>query len=216
MGPIQFGILAIPYQLIDVAGPIDVLSSSSKPYLQGHSGLSAEAAASGLDIEFHHIGDDLEPVALTGNFQCLPTTTCSTCPRLDYLLVGGPSPAFVLSPVMADFLRDRAKEVKILFSTCTGGLVLASAGVLDGRNATVNHGVFEMGKKMFPQVRWTKESQWVMDGNLWTAREACAGMDMMAHWVISTCGKIVAQSSFEALDYHPRDRHGKALDIKSI
>jgi hypothetical protein len=55
MAPLRFGVLQIPYQLMDVVGPLDVLSSSSKPYLKGMEavGVPAEVSDRGTDIEFH-------------------------------------------------------------------------------------------------------------------------------------------------------------------
>ena len=204
--------------MLDCAGPLDILSSTSKEYIRNMEEAlgknSPSISEKGIDIEFHHISKTLEPVTLTGNFKCQPTTTIDTCPRLDYLLVGGPSPQYRLPPSFVEFLQKRIKEVKILFATCTGGMVLAEAGVLDGRHATANHGVLPMVEKMFPQVNWVKK-QWVVDGNLWTAGGACAGMDMFAHWVMTNYGMDVARMGFSALDFEPRDINAKRVALDS-
>ena len=205
----------VEYQMMDVAGPLDVLSSSSKQYISAieqASGQTSSISEKGIEIEFHHIGETLEPVTLTGNFRSQPTTTIDTCPKLDYLLIGGTSLEYRLSPSFVDFLQKRIKDVKILFATCTGGFLLASAGVLDGRHATTNHEVLPAMEKMYPQVKWAKK-QWVIDGNLWTAGGACAGMDMFAHWVITNYGMDVARCGFSALDYEPRDINAKRVQL---
>jgi transcriptional regulator GlxA family with amidase domain len=218
MAPIQFGVLLIPFQLMDVAGPLDVLSSSSIPYLKmGESfGVPASLVARGIDIEFHHIGETMDPVTHTAGFKSTPTTTCATCPKLDYLLIGGPESDYVsnISPVMADFMRERAKEVNIFFTTCSGGTVAAAVGLLDGLNATTNHGIVPRSQQLFPEVKWTREKQWVVDGKFWTAGGACAGMDMFAHWVMENYGKDVAEAGFMALDYEPRDVNGKQVPLR--
>jgi transcriptional regulator GlxA family with amidase domain len=218
MAPIQFGILLIPFQLLDVAGPLDVLSSSSIRYLKlGESfGVPSSLVAKGIDIEFHHIGETMDPVTHTGNFKSTPTTTCATCPKLDYLLVGGPEPAYLqnISPVMAAFMRERALEVKTFFTTCSGGMVAAAVGLLDDVNATTNHGVVALAQQLFPKTKWTREKQWVIDGKFWTAGGACAGMDMFAHWVVENYGLDVAEAGFMALDYQPRDVNGKQVPLR--
>jgi transcriptional regulator GlxA family with amidase domain len=217
MAPIQFGVLLIPFQLMDVAGPLDVLSSSSIPYLKRAEslGVPASLAAKGIDIEFHHIGETMDPVTHTAGFKSTPTTTCATCPTLDYLLIGGPEPEYIqnISPVMAAFMRERANQVKTVFTTCTGGMVAAAVGLLDGLNATTNHGAVPLAQQFFPNVKWTRERQWVVDGKFWTAGGACAGMDMFAHWVIENYGKDVAEAGFTALDYEPRDVIGKQVPL---
>ena len=220
MAPIQFGILCIPFQLTDVTGPLDVLSSSSIDYLRGFQevgGYPLELAERGIDIEFHYIGESMEPMTSTANCKIQPSTTCATCPKLDYLLIGGPEPKFFLNlpPVWANFLRERVDEVKGLFTTCTGGIVAAMAGILDGKNATTNHQVVPMAKQARPEVKWTDERQWVVDGKFWTAGGACAGMDMFANWVKQNYGQDVAEAGWAALDYEPRDVHGKLVPLKN-
>jgi len=44
-------------------------------------------------------------------------------------------------------------------------------GVLDGKNATVNHEMIGLAEQMYPNVKWTKEKNWVVDGEgkIWTA-----------------------------------------------
>jgi len=215
MAPFNFGILMVPYQMLDVAGPLDILQSSSKTFLSqiaaaGNPGY-AEVLPRAIDISFHHISETLEPVAIHGGLKVLPTTTCDTCPPLDFLLVGGPDPfGYKLSERFAEFLRAHVKAGKLLFTDCTGALAIASSGVLDGRTATTNHGALEVAKKMAPKVNWVQK-QWVEDGNVWTAGGACAGMDMMAHWVIENLGVELAKLVFYGLDYEPRDVEGNRV-----
>jgi transcriptional regulator GlxA family with amidase domain len=215
MAPLQFGILMIPYQMIDVAGTLDVLSSSSKALISGFAQAGfpgyAELLDKAVDIEFHHINETMDPVQMTAGIKILPTTTCDDCPPLDYLLVGGPDPqTFQLSTRFAKFLQAHVKAGKGLFTNCTGALAIAPSGVLDGKRATTNHGVLQMAKQLSPNVNWVEE-QWVEDGNIWTAGGACAGMDMMAHWVIKNCGMDLAKLSFYGLDYEPRDINGNRV-----
>ena len=180
MAPLQFGVLLIPFQLMDVAGPLDVLSSCSKPYLKAMESIGVPQGLSekGIDMQFHHIGESMAPVTHTAGFKSTPTTTLEDCPPLDFLLIGGPDPSYIQSmpPAMANFIRERTKQVKILFTTCSGGMVAAATGVLDGKEATTNHGAVPMSKQIFPQVKWTREKQWVRDGSFITAGGACAGM----------------------------------------
>jgi transcriptional regulator GlxA family with amidase domain len=139
----------------------------------------------------------------------VPTTTIDECPELDCLLLGGPNPeSFKLHPKYAEFIRRHVAAGKLLFTTCTGAFVAASAGVLDGKNATINHVEYEWVKKRFPQVNWTKEKQWVVDGNLWTGSGAVAGMDMIAHWIKESFGLDVLTAGALGLDFEPRDIDG--------
>lgn len=79
MAPIQFGILMIPYQTIDVAMPLDVLSSCSKflfeILVKGGDPLGPKLIDSAIDIQYHHINTTMDPVDLTGGFKVLPSVT---------------------------------------------------------------------------------------------------------------------------------------------
>ena len=63
---------------------------------------------------------------------------------------------------------------------------------------------------MSPNVKWEKK-QWVANEQFWTAGGACAGMDMMASWVIQNYGMDVARWGFATLDYEPRDLNRNSI-----
>lgn len=118
--------------------------------------------------------------------------------------------SFQLSPEFANFIKKHVAAGKGIFCTCTGAFAISSSGVLNGKKATTNHGILEAAKKARPEVAWEKK-QWVVDGNIWTAGGACAGMDMMAHWVMENYGVDVAKFGFQGLDFVPRDVEGKHI-----
>lgn len=108
------------------------------------------------------------------------------------------------------FIKSRLPQLKRIFTTCTGGVALASSGVLDGMNATTNHEFLDTAKTMFPAVNWKKE-QWVVDGKFWTAGGAFAGMDMFASWALEDFDRDVVSVGFKGLDYFPRDINGEKV-----
>lgn len=122
--------------------------------MPGMEGMTAKS----IDIKFHHINETLEPQTMTAGVRMLPTTTCDTCPPLDFLLVGGPDPfKYKLSPRFSEFIRKHVEAGKGLFTTCTGAFSVAESGVLDGKKATVNHVFLDGAKKLAPNVNWVKE-----------------------------------------------------------
>ena len=205
--------------MLDVAGPIDILGCASQEVLKlvEPFGIPPELISKGIDIQFHYIGETLSPVTVSAGLKVAPTVTYDTCPKLDYLLIGGPDPSFFqnISPKLTQFVQERTKEVKTLFTTCTGAMVAAAVGVLDGMNATTNHGAIPMSQQMFPKVKWTNEKQWVVDGNgkFWTSGGASAGMDMFAHWVMENYGRDVAETALMGLDFEPRDVRGELVPL---
>ena len=75
-------------------------------------------------------------VELTGSVSIIAAAGFDTCPECDiYIVCGGPGwEQQVLDPAMLAFLR-RLPDGSVA-SVCTGGLILAAAGVLAGRRAT--------------------------------------------------------------------------------
>lgn len=213
MAPIHFGCLVFDYQAMDVFGPTDVINSASKKYMEELSAVlpvKKETLARAPEFVFHHIGVTLDPVTLvSSSVTIVPTTTVDDCPKLDCLLIGGPDPVtFELHPKHADLVRRHVAAGKLLFSTCTGAAVVASTGVLDGKHATINNVALGLVKQKYPNVKWTDEKKWVVDGNIWTGGGAVAGMDMFAHWLKESFGLDVLIQGALLLDYEPRDIDG--------
>lgn len=213
MAPIQVGALLFDYQTIDVIGPCDLLNSASKMLMEGinrYAPVDPKVLAKAPEFVFHHIGETKEPVRLLTSFVTMvPTVTADDVPELDILIVGGDSPARSnLPPKLQELIRRHAASGKLLFTTCTGAAVVAATGVLDGRRATVNNLEYNWIKEKYPNVKWTKEKKWIVDGNIWTGSGAVAGMDMVAHWIKENFGLDVLIQAGLSLDYEPRDVDG--------
>ncbi|MCJ1458934.1 hypothetical protein MMC28_009310 [Mycoblastus sanguinarius] len=213
--------LVLPYAPLDIAGPIDVIESISKTWIgyliqQGVS--TPKDASLGIeDAEFHHIGTTLEPVKTNGSFTLVPTTTPDVCPELDYLIVGGPDPlSYKLPENLIEFIRSHVAKGKVLFSICTGSMMVASTGVLDGKTAITTHVFVPLARKMYPKVNWKADKNWEVseDGKLWLSAGGGCGIDMMLHWVKETYSQELMESGLPLTQIGPRDVHGKPLVLK--
>ena len=213
---ISIGFLLVPLQTIDMVGPMDILFNINFGLVAGYASKEVAEQLSAPNITFHHIGPTMEAVLTTGNLHIQPTTTIKDCPKLDYLLVGGPAPDYAhnVPQEMKNFMLERSKEVKTIFTTCTGGLVLSSTGLLDNIEATTNHTLINPhGQQIGPKVKWNTQKHWIIseNGKFWTSAGAGAGMDMMAEWVRQEFGQHLLNSSTMALEWQPRDVDGKAM-----
>ncbi|CAM5595972.1 AraC family transcriptional regulator [Streptomyces spiroverticillatus] len=79
-----------------------------------------------------------------------------------------------------------------LASICTGGYVLAAAGLLDGRPATTHWHWAEHFQRLFPAVRVDPEVLYVDDGDVLTSAGVAAGIDLCVHMVRRDFGAAVA------------------------
>jgi transcriptional regulator GlxA family with amidase domain len=155
-------------QLLDLAGPLDVLRAASllgaqPPYrtvvLTPAGG--AVRAENGLVV-----GADDAVESYRG--------------RIDTLLVVGGlgvedqcrDPQAVRAVAR---LAGRAGRVA---SVCSGALLLAAAGVLDGRRATTHWSACERLADRHPAVTVEADRIYVRDGNVWTSAGVTAGIDL--------------------------------------
>ena len=81
-------------------------------------------------------------VTLANGLRVIADFGISSAPHFDVLIVtGGPGwNEQSKTPEILEFIRRRARE-SLLVSVCTGSLILAASGVLDGKGATTKHEV---------------------------------------------------------------------------
>lgn len=95
----------------------------------------------------------------TGLTYC-PKMTYDQCPRdLDIVIVGGPSKNH--RPAAADkFMREACKQTPVWLTVSTGSMWLASSGVLDGIEATINRPFNTCAKEAHNKIKWVNK-RWV-------------------------------------------------------
>lgn len=116
----NFGMLLFPgLTQLDLTGPFEVFSRMP-------------------GVETSLIWKTMTPVASDRGMQILPTHSFQTAPQLDLICVpGGPGQIDLMADdETLDYLRQAATNARWVTSVCTGSLVLAAAGLLDGYKAT--------------------------------------------------------------------------------
>src|SRR5919199_4799385 len=56
------------------------------------------------------------------------------------------------NPVILNWVRRTAKSAELVLSVCTGALILAKAGLLDGLSATTHHGATGLLREVAPNT----------------------------------------------------------------
>lgn len=77
-----------------------------------------------------------------------------------------------------DWLREQAKTGRRVGSVCSGALVLAATGLLNGRRATTHWGACEAMREHFPEVRLEPDAIFVADPPFYTSAGVTAGIDL--------------------------------------
>lgn len=103
------------------------------------------------------------------------------------IVCGGDLP---LAPALGDWLREQA--ARRICSVCTGALVLAAAGLLDGRRATTHWRSLDRLAETRPAVIVERGPIYVRDGGVWTSAGVTAGIDLALALIEGDLGHKVA------------------------
>jgi transcriptional regulator GlxA family with amidase domain len=76
------------------------------------------------------------------------------------------------------WIRNMAGRTRRIGSVCTGAMLLARAGLLDGRRATTHWKWCERLKARYPHIGVDPNPIFIRDGNVYTSAGVTAGMDL--------------------------------------
>ena len=117
--------------------------------------------------------------------------------KIDTLLIAGGSRG-LRSVIARDDVRRWARRVapraQRYGSVCSGALVLAAYGLLDGRRVATHWSSCERLARGYPAVSVDPESLYVVDGNVWTSAGVTTGIDMALAMVEADLGAAIANN----------------------
>ncbi|CAM5303230.1 transcriptional regulator [Streptomyces tanashiensis] len=170
-------------QSLDVTGPVEVFAGA------------ARAAGDPSAYPIRTASLDGGPVRTHSGLRLLPDT------GLDAAVADGPPHTLVVpggegtrapDPALIDWLRTHAPQAERLVSVCTGALLLAEAGLLDGRRATTHWIACDHLARRYPGVDVDPDPIFVRDGRLSTSAGVTAGIDLALALVEEDLGRDVA------------------------
>lgn len=180
-GMLRVGVLMLPGQVpLDLVGPLQVLHGAQK-------------LVGGLAIRYFGPRASLDwfgPLTL-GGIAPLP----DTLEPLDLLVVPGQyrrGIAPLLQPGCVDWLRRHAGQATTLMGICSGSLLLAEAGLLDGRRCTTHHTLLPRLRELAPDARVQGDCIFIEDGPCLTSAGISTGIDTMLHWLTRRLGHRLA------------------------
>ncbi|MEP5154202.1 helix-turn-helix domain-containing protein [Planktotalea sp.] len=92
-------------------------------------------------------------------------------------------------PKLVDDIAQLANRAKRVCSICSGALLLAATGLLDGRRAVTHWEDCDDLTRLFPLVRLEIDPIFVKDGKFWTSAGITAGIDMALSIIEEDLGK---------------------------
>ncbi|AXG79539.1 GlxA family transcriptional regulator [Streptomyces paludis] len=119
----------------------------------------------------------------------------------------------VLTPELAAALAHVRPGTRLV-SICTGGYVLAAAGLLDGRPATTHWSSAAHFQQLFPRIRVDADVLFIDDGDVLTSAGVAAGIDLCLHIVRRDHGSAVANEVARRTVVPPHRDGGQAQYIR--
>jgi transcriptional regulator GlxA family with amidase domain len=97
-------------------------------------------------------------------------------------------------------IADRYERGALLASVCTGGMLLATAGLTDGRPATTHHSALD---DLADAGAAVVEARVVDDGDIVTAGGITSGIDLALYLLDREFGTDIAESVGATMEYEP-------------
>jgi cyclohexyl-isocyanide hydratase len=156
------------------------------------------------DAEVLLISKDMNPVISDKGLAILPTHTFENCPQLDLICVpgGGGVNQVIEDEISLNFLKQQAQKAQYITSVCTGSLVLAVAGLLDGYKATTHWLSIDLLRR-FKQIEVIEERV-VKDRNRFTGGGVTAGIDFALTVAAEIYGENIAKEIQLMIEYNPQ------------
>ncbi|MBD2727129.1 DJ-1/PfpI family protein [Nostoc sp. FACHB-892] len=155
------------------------------------------------NVQLYLLAETLEPIRSDCGLTFLPDTTFAQAPALDVLFVpGGPGiNAKMEDGKFLDFLKTQGKQARYVTAVCTGSLLLAGAGLLQGYRATTHWLSLDLLEILGVE---TVAQRVVVDRNRITGGGVTAGIDFGLTLAAELFGEAIAQEIQLKIEYNPQ------------
>ena len=161
------------------------------------------------------VGKRIAPLDTDTPLQMIPAQTFGEVPAPFAVIVPGGGAATLQAmqdEALLAYLRSAAATAEIVGSTGNGALILAAAGLLQGRRAAIHWAYGELLERLGATCA---RERWVEDGKFLTSAGGSAGIDMMLHLVARLKNKSRARLAQLFVEYDRQPPFG-GIDWSSV
>jgi transcriptional regulator GlxA family with amidase domain len=200
--PIRVSLLALPESSASVLYSLyDVLSSAGRLWSQ-ITGEAEDSPAMAVEI----VSPSATPFACWGGLPVSPQATLAERPESDLVVVSDLAIPIDFDPRGAwpestTWVRRQHAAGATVAAVCTGSVLLAEAGLLDGRAATTHWAFERLFATYFPEVKLSLNDVMLPDapgGQIVTSGGAASWEDLVLHLVARFCGEAEARRMAKA------------------
>jgi transcriptional regulator GlxA family with amidase domain len=181
-------------EVLDFAGPFEVFAVTDE--LSGHKTFNVFTVA-----------ENPTTIRARNGLKIVPDHTFESAPAPHILVIpgGAGTRALLKKPAVLEWIRARAKSAELVASVCTGSLVLARAGLLDGLDVTTHHENLADLAALAPTAHVRADRRFCDHGHRATAAGISAGLDLSLHLVARLHDVATAERTARYMEYpwHP-------------
>jgi len=177
-------------EVLDFCGPFEVFSVTNE--LNNYELFNV-----------YTVADRKRAIRAKNGLKVQPEYGFRSSPAPDILLIpGGSGTRKVMHDGRAlSWIKTAAAGAELLLTVCTGSLVLAQTGLLDGLKATTHHEVIPLLKETAPDTEVLPEKRFIDNGSVIVSAGISAGIDMSLYVVARLHGEEVAKRTARYMEY---------------
>jgi transcriptional regulator GlxA family with amidase domain len=177
-------------EVLDFAGPFEVFSITNE--LNDYTILN-----------IYTVAQNKSPIIAKNGLSVNPDYELSEAPKPDLLIIPGGygTRKLLQQPGAINWIKDNADPAEKVMSICTGALLLAKAGLLEGLKATTHYQVFDTLAELAPNTEILRNERFVDNGKILTSAGVSAGIDMSLHVIGLLYGKYEAIKTARYIEY---------------
>jgi transcriptional regulator GlxA family with amidase domain len=179
--------------LLDLVGPLQVMNSLQERNPRFRTTVVAR---------------DLDAVQVDVPLRLTPSATFRDVESPSMLIVPGGAEGTIKAmgdSELISYIKRAAESADYVCSVCTGSLLLATAGLLEDREATTHWGCSRMLELL--GARFVRK-RWVQDGKFFTSAGVSAGIDMALRLVAELTDEATARRVQVGIEYDPEPPFG--------
>jgi transcriptional regulator GlxA family with amidase domain len=181
-------------EVLDFCGPLEVFSVTGQ-------------TSDPRPFRVFTVAELAGPIATVNGLSVNPAFDFSNCPRADILIVPGGigTRKEMHNKQLLRWITEQANQAELVLSVCTGALLLAKAGLLDGLSAITHHSAISLLKELAPSATMLENNRIVDNGGILLSAGISAGIDLSLHVVHRLLGQQAAAETAAYMEYDWRD-----------
>src|SRR5262245_47236146 len=177
-------------EVLDFTGPFEVFAVAGRSREQ-------------KPFEVFTVAEKSGAVITRNGMSVNPRYTISACPQAEILIVPGGmgTRREMHNQALIDWIKDFSGKADLTISVCTGSLLLAKAGLLDGVSATTRWAAIELLREVAPRSTILENRQFIDNGRVMTSAGVSAGIDLSLYAVGKLLGEESAAETARWMEY---------------